>query len=99
MTLLPIIDKYACSAHGDCLHEAPEAFTLDDDFATVTGTAKNGDPRRGEECPAGAISVFEERVDLLAAHEHVHADEVAGAEAGEVVVEAGKPRVRDFSWS
>jgi ferredoxin len=61
MTLLPTIDEYACSAHGDCVHETPEAFSLDDDVATVTGTAS--DDRilaAAKACPAGAITVFDE---------------------------------------
>ena len=60
MTLLPVIDEYACSAHGDCLHEAPEAFSLDDDVATVTGTAP--DDRilaAAKACPASAIAIFD----------------------------------------
>ena len=24
MTLLPVVDEYSCSGHGDCVHEAPE---------------------------------------------------------------------------
>ena len=60
MTLLPVIDEYACSAHGDCVHEAPEAFALED-IAVVIGTAP--DDRilaAARACPAGAISVFDE---------------------------------------
>lgn len=58
MTLIAIIDEYACSAHGDCLHEAPGAFALEGDVAEVTGTA---DDERilaaAKACPATAIVV------------------------------------------
>jgi len=60
MTLLPVIDEYACSGHGDCVHETPEAFSLDDDVATVTGTS--ADDRilaAARACPAGAIAVYD----------------------------------------
>lgn len=60
MTLLPVIDEYACSSHGDCVHEAPEVFSLDDDVATVTGTGS--DDRilaAAKACPSAAIAVFD----------------------------------------
>lgn len=59
MTVLPLIDEFACSAHGDCLHEAPGAFSLDG-VAEVTGT--DADERilaAAKMCPAAAISVFD----------------------------------------
>jgi ferredoxin len=61
MTLIPIVDEYACSAHGDCLHEAPGAFVLDGDIAEVTGT--DADERilaAARACPAAAIVVRDE---------------------------------------
>ena len=59
MTLVPIIDPLACSAHGDCA-VAPEIFRVDD-TAVVVGT---GPPdlvmAAAEACPAVAISVVDE---------------------------------------
>ena len=60
MTLLPVIDEYACSAHGDCVREAPDAFSLDDVVAEVTGT--DTDERilaAAKACPSAAITVFD----------------------------------------
>lgn len=60
MTLIPTVDEYACSGHGDCVHEAPGLFTLDGDVAEVTGTA--ADDRvlaAARACPAAAIVVHD----------------------------------------
>ena len=59
MTLTAHVDASACSAHGDCAVEAPEAFTVDD-IATVTGTASDEALlRAAEACPAGAIILID----------------------------------------
>ena len=58
MTLLPVIDPYACAAHGDCVDELPEVFALDCDVATVIGTAP--DDRllaAARACPSSAIAL------------------------------------------
>lgn len=58
MTLIPTIDEYSCSGHGDCVHEAPGAFVLDSDVAEVTGS--DADERilaAARSCPAAAIVV------------------------------------------
>lgn len=60
MTLLPVIDEFSCSGHGDCVHEAPEVFALEGDVAEVIGTGT--DARilaAAKACPAGAISVVD----------------------------------------
>ena len=60
MTLLPVVDEYSCSAHGDCVHEAPEVFALEEEYATVIGVGS--DERvlaAARACPAGAITVFD----------------------------------------
>ena len=55
MTLLPTIDEYACTAHGDCLEAAPGVFRVDD-IAVVVGTAPDDVLRRAAEaCPSVAI--------------------------------------------
>lgn len=55
MTLTIHIDEYACSAHGDCALEAPDAFTVEE-VAVVTGTASDDALlRAARACPAGAI--------------------------------------------
>jgi len=61
MTLLPIVDEFSCSGHGDCVHEAPEVFALEGDVAEVVGTSAD-DARilaAARACPAGAISVVD----------------------------------------
>ena len=58
MTLVPEIDPYACAAHGDCVDELPDVFALDDDVATVIGTAPDDRllaAARG--CPSTAIAL------------------------------------------
>lgn len=60
MTLLPVIDEYACSAHGDCVEEAPETFSLDDDIASVIGTGPDDRIlQAAKACPAAAITVVD----------------------------------------
>ena len=58
MTLVPEIDPYACAAHGDCVAELPAVFALDDDVATVVGTAP-GDRllAAARACPSTAIAL------------------------------------------
>lgn len=61
MTLIPTIDEFACSGHGDCVHEAPGAFVLDGDIAEVIGT--DTDERilaAAKACPSSAIFVHDE---------------------------------------
>lgn len=59
MTLIPTVDPAACSAHGDCVAAAPEAFRLDD-VAVVIGSASDDEMRAAAEaCPAVAIAVFD----------------------------------------
>jgi ferredoxin len=60
MTLVPHVDEFACSGHGDCALIAPGVFQVDD-VAVVIGTG----PReqlvaavRG--CPAGAITLIDD---------------------------------------
>jgi ferredoxin len=60
MTVVPAIDSFACSAHGDCAVIAPSVFRVDD-TAVVVGT---GPPdlimRAAKACPAVAIAVVDE---------------------------------------
>ena len=60
MTLVPVVDPLACSAHGDCAVIAPDVFRIDD-VATVVGA---GAPElvveAAEACPAVAISVIDD---------------------------------------
>ena len=59
MTLMPVIDEGACSAHGDCVDIAPEIFRLDD-VAVVIGS---GDDElmlaAAEACPSSAITIVD----------------------------------------
>lgn len=59
MTLVPMIDVNACSAHGDCVEIAPEIFRLDD-VAVVIGTGEDELMlAAAEACPSSAISIID----------------------------------------
>jgi len=59
MTLVPIVDPNACSAHGDCEDIAPEVFHLDD-VAEVVGTGPDDlIMAAAEACPSAAIRVID----------------------------------------
>ena len=67
MTLVPVIDPNACSAHGDCEDIAPEIFRLDD-VAVVIGTGPDELMlAAAEACPASAIRIVEDST-----HEQVY---------------------------
>jgi ferredoxin len=60
MTLIPVIDPYACSAHGDCVDLAPTVFTLEGDVAEVIGTGPDDQiVNAARSCPASAISIVD----------------------------------------
>jgi ferredoxin len=59
MTLVPIVDPNACSAHGDCEEIAPEVFRLDD-VAVVIGTGPDDlMMAAAEACPSTAIRIID----------------------------------------
>ena len=61
MTLVPVIDEAACSAHGDCADVAPTIFRVDD-VAVVIGPGDDATIlAAAEACPAVAISVVDAR--------------------------------------
>lgn len=61
MTLLPVIDPYACSAHGDCVDMAPDTFILEGDVAEVIGSGPDDLMlKAAKACPASAISLVDE---------------------------------------
>ena len=60
MSIVPVVDPTACSAHGDCAVVAPEIFRIDD-VAVVIGTGPAElVVEAAEACPAVAISVLDE---------------------------------------
>jgi ferredoxin len=60
MTLVPVIDVNACSAHGDCVELAPEIFHLDD-VALVIGTGEDELMlAAAQACPSSAISIIDD---------------------------------------
>jgi ferredoxin len=60
MTIIAHIDEHACSAHGDCLDLAPQAFALED-TAVVIGTAPYGTLlAAAQACPAVAIALVDD---------------------------------------
>jgi ferredoxin len=59
MTLVPLIDPNACSAHGDCEDIAPEIFHLAD-IAEVIGTGPDELMiAAAEACPSSAITIVD----------------------------------------
>ncbi len=59
MTLVPVVDPNACSAHGDCEDIAPEVFRLDD-VAVVIGTGPDDVIlAAADACPSAAIRVID----------------------------------------
>jgi ferredoxin len=58
MTLLPIVDTYACALHGDV---APDIFNIDGDVAAVIGTGPDETIlAAARACPSTAISVTDQ---------------------------------------
>ena len=59
MTFIPLVDEFACAAHGDCALAAPSVFTVDD-IAFVTGEGSDEEIlAAARACPAGAIAVID----------------------------------------
>ncbi len=60
MSIVPVVDPFSCSAHGDCAVVAPEIFRIDD-VAVVIGTGPSDVVlAAAEACPAVAISVVDD---------------------------------------
>ena len=63
MTLVPMVDAAACSAHGDCEDIAPEIFRLDD-IAVVLGSGPDELMlAAAEACPSTAIRLLDADTD------------------------------------
>jgi ferredoxin len=60
MTLIPVLDPLACSAHGDCAAVAPGVFRVDDAAVVVGSGPPDLVMRAAESCPAVAIAVIDE---------------------------------------
>ena len=60
MTLVPVVDPLACSAHGDCAVVAPEIFRVDDTAVVVGSGPSDLVMAAAEACPAVAIAVVDE---------------------------------------
>lgn len=60
-----VIDRDQCVGFGDCVKEAPEGFTLDDETIAVFVTPENVERERllraCDACPVDAITVYDER--------------------------------------
>ena len=60
MSYRAVVDPNECSAHGDCVDIAPQAFRLDD-TAVVIGTAPDDLMlEAAEACPAVAITIVDD---------------------------------------
>lgn len=57
MTLIPHIDEFACSAHGDCALVAPDVFAVDDIAVVIGEGSDEAILAAARACPAGAITV------------------------------------------
>ena len=60
MSIVPVIDATACSAHGDCAVVAPEIFRIDDVAVVIGSGPSDLVVEAAEACPAVAISVLDE---------------------------------------
>jgi len=60
MSLVPVVDALACSAHGDCAVVAPAVFRVDDTAVVVGSGPRDLVLAAAEACPAVAISVFDD---------------------------------------
>jgi ferredoxin len=65
------IDRLLCVGFGDCIDDAPEAFTLDDDGVvafreSATGTERERMVRACDACPVDALTVLDEDGKQLA---------------------------------
>lgn len=60
-----VIDRDQCVGFGDCVKEAPEGFTLDDETIAVFVTPEKVERERllraCDACPVDAITVYDER--------------------------------------
>lgn len=65
MTLIPMIDDLACSAHGDCAVIAPDVFRVDDTAVVVGQGPAHLVLSAAEACPAVAISVVDDATGEL----------------------------------
>lgn len=64
-SLRVVIDRSLCVGFGDCVTEAPEAFTLDDEGVAVFVAPERVERERllraCESCPVDAITVWDEQ--------------------------------------
>lgn len=61
MTLIPVIDEFACAAHGDCAEVAPDVFRIGE-IAEIVGTGPDDLLREAAAaCPSAAIELREDR--------------------------------------
>jgi ferredoxin len=60
MTYVPVVDPNECSAHGDCVEIAPQAFRLDDIAVAIGAGPYELLLEAAEACPAVAISIVDQ---------------------------------------
>jgi len=59
MTLVPVIDVSACSAHGDCEDIAPEIFRLEDAAVVIGDGPDELMLAAAQACPSIAIRIVD----------------------------------------
>lgn len=64
MTLVPVIDAAACSAHGDCDDLAPEIFRLEDVAVVIGDGPEELMLAAAQACPSIAIRIIERESGL-----------------------------------
>jgi ferredoxin len=60
MSYVPVVDPNECSAHGDCVEIAPQAFRLDETAVVIGAAPDDLLLEAAEACPAVAISIVDE---------------------------------------
>jgi ferredoxin len=65
MTIIARIDEYSCSAHGDCVDVAPEAFALEDTAVVIGSASYERLLAAAQACPAAAISLVDDATGQL----------------------------------
>ena len=59
MSLIPKIDRSACSAHGDCVDIAPGVFALGETAEVIGEGSDKEILKAAKSCPALAIEVID----------------------------------------
>lgn len=59
MSYVPVVDPNECSAHGDCVEVAPQAFRMEETAVVIGDAPVELLLEAAEACPAVAISIVD----------------------------------------